>query len=83
MGDKSVLRQNGQTKRHYQRPEPCGRPAVHRQTNWEGDYGQFGDGWDCGGVDYIRAEGLKWMASERIPCPVLQGSARGNGKTLE
>ena len=41
---------HGQAKRHYQRPEPCGRPAVHRQAHREGDRGQFGDGWDCGGV---------------------------------
>ena len=28
-------------------PKPCRRPAVHRQVDWKGDYGEFGDGRYC------------------------------------
>ena len=55
LGNRSALewvidqypRQDRQTQRHRQRPEPRGRSAVHRQTHREGDCGQLGDGGDC------------------------------------
>ena len=44
MGDRPIPRQNRQTQRYPQRPEPRRRSAVHCQIDWEGDYSEFGDG---------------------------------------
>ena len=37
------LRQDRQTKRHHQRPQSPGRPAIHRQTDWQGNHRQSGN----------------------------------------